>query len=161
MKDLKRYLVPLARISLGLVFVYAALVKVADPVAFAGSVAAYRLLPYFGNYVVAASLPFVELACGLLLATGYRARPAALVIAAMNVVFMVALASAIARGLDIDCGCFKQGGEKTSPWLALGRDAVFLAISFLVLKLDPKASRAAASGPDVAGQTPLRSGMVK
>jgi uncharacterized membrane protein YphA (DoxX/SURF4 family) len=138
MNGLKRYLPAMVRIALGAIFIYAALLKIADPVAFAGSVAAYKMLPYFANYLVAAVLPFVELVCGLLLVCGYRVKSGALIIGAMNLVFMVALVSAIVRGLDIDCGCFKQGGAKTSPWVALARDAVFLAMTAFVLKVEAK-----------------------
>lgn len=131
------------RVILGAIFIYAALVKIADPVAFAGSVAAYQILPYFGNYLVAAVLPFLELSCGLLLVCGYRVRGGALIIAGMNLVFMAALASAIVRGLEIDCGCFKQGGPKTSPWIALARDTVFLAMALFVLRGEAKKDRLA------------------
>ena len=141
MNVLMRYLPATVRIALGVIFIYAALIKIADPVGFAGSVAAYQILPYFASYFAAAVLPFTELACGLLLVLGYRVRSGTLIIAGMNLVFMAALASAIVRGLDIDCGCFKQGGEKTSPWVALARDAAFLAMAFVVLKMDPKAKR--------------------
>ncbi|HBG05888.1 MAG: DoxX family protein [Geobacteraceae bacterium GWC2_58_44] len=141
MNRLRRYLPAAVRVTLGAIFIYAAVVKIADPVAFAGSVAAYKILPYFANYLAAAVLPFLELFCGVLLVLGYRVKAGALIIAALNVVFMAAVASAIVRGLDIDCGCFKQGGDKTSPWIALARDTVFLAMTFVVLKLDPGARR--------------------
>ena len=134
-----RFQLPAAvRVILGALFIYAALVKIADPAAFAGSVAAYRILPYFGSYLVAAVLPFLELSCGLLLVCGYRVRGGALIIAGMNLIFMAALVSAIVRGLDIDCGCFKQGGPKTSPWIALARDTVFLAMALFVLRGESK-----------------------
>lgn len=136
MNGLKRYLPVAVRISLGAIFIYAALPKIADPVAFAGSVANYRILPYFWSYLAAAALPFLELICGLLLVSGYRVKTGALIIAALNVAFMAALVSVIARGLDIDCGCFKQGGSKTSPWIALGRDAIFLAMAAAVLRFE-------------------------
>jgi len=123
------------RIALGGVFIYAGILKILDPVAFAGSVAAYKIMPYELNYLVAATLPWVETACGILLVVGYRVKAAACIILAMNLVFMVALASTIARGLDIDCGCFKQGGEKTPAWMAILRDVLFLAAAiFLVGK---------------------------
>lgn len=133
-----RYLPAATRIALGGIFIYAALLKIADPVAFAGSVAAYRILPYFASYLAAATLPFLELSCGLLLVSGYRVRGGAVIIAALNLVFMVALASALVRGLDIDCGCFKQGGAKTSPWIALGRDAIFLVMSAYLIRKETK-----------------------
>ena len=136
MKGLGRHLPTAVRITLGVVFIYAALLKIADPVAFAGSVAAYHILPYFASYLTAAVLPFLELVCGLLLVCGYRVKGGALIIVGMNLVFMAALASALVRGLDIDCGCFKQGGAKTSPWLALSRDALFLVMTLFVLRAE-------------------------
>lgn len=145
MSAVSRYLPPAVRILLGAVFIYAALLKIADPVAFAGSVAAYRILPYFASYLTAAVLPFLELFCGLLLVCGYRVRGSALIIAIMNLVFIIALSTAIVRGLDIDCGCFKQGGAKTTPWTALLRDAVFLAMTFFVLKTEAARNKASAS----------------
>jgi putative oxidoreductase len=145
MNQLKLYFPAVVRITLGALFAYAAILKISDPVTFAGSVAAYQILPYFWNYVAAAVLPFVELFCGLLLISGYRVKSAALLITAMNLVFMAALASTIVRGLDIDCGCFKQGGEKTSAWVAIARDSIFLAMCFVILKLDPKARLESAS----------------
>lgn len=133
MNGLKRYSPIALRVSLGAIFIYAAVPKINDPVAFAGSVANYQILPYFWSYVAASVLPFLELICGVLLVAGFRVRTGALVIGAMNLAFIAALVSVIARGLDIDCGCFKQGGSKTSPWIALGRDALFLAMTAAVL----------------------------
>jgi uncharacterized membrane protein YphA (DoxX/SURF4 family) len=110
------------RLILGGIFLYAGVVKIAAPVAFAGSVAAYKILPYFGNYLVASILPWLELLCGLMLVTGYKYRSAAMLVFILSLVFMGALLSVIFRGLDIDCGCFRQGGGKTSAWTALARD---------------------------------------
>lgn len=136
MSALKRHLPAAVRIALGGIFIYAALPKIADPVTFAGSVASYQILPYFWSYFTAAVLPFLELICGVLLVAGYRVRAGALIIAAMNTVFMAVLVSLIVRGLDIDCGCFGEG--KTSPWLALARDAVFMAMAGAVLRFEAK-----------------------
>jgi putative oxidoreductase len=133
--DMKKYLPVLVRMALGLVFIYAGILKIIDPVAFAGSVAAYKILPYGLNYMVAAVLPWVETLCGLLLVVGYRVKAAACIVIIMNLVFMTALVSTIIRGLDVDCGCFKQGGEKTPAWVAIIRDVFFLAAAiFLVGK---------------------------
>ena len=136
----RNYLTMALRIVLGGVFLYAGGLKIADPAAFAGSVAAYKLLPTFGNYLVAATLPWVEVLCGLLLVTGVRTRPAATLILLMNLVFAVALTSAIIRGLDIDCGCFRQGGPKTSPWIALLRDLALIAGTVVLLLRDARGS---------------------
>jgi uncharacterized membrane protein YphA (DoxX/SURF4 family) len=139
----RKYLALALRIVLGGVFLYAGGLKIADPAAFAGSVAAFKLLRTFGNYLVAATLPWVEVLCGLLLMIGVRTRPAATLILLMNLVFAVVLSSAIIRGLDIDCGCFRQGGPKTSPWLALLRDLAFIAGTVILLWLETRRSEPA------------------
>jgi putative oxidoreductase len=131
-KNAKRYLLLSLRVGLGLVFIYAGILKIRDPIAFAGSVAAYKLLPYFLNYLVAVTIPWVEATCGLLLVIGYRVRAAAGITAAMNILFIVLLASTIMRGLDIDCGCFRQGGEKTSAGIAIMRDILFLSVALIL-----------------------------
>jgi uncharacterized membrane protein YphA (DoxX/SURF4 family) len=140
-KGIGKYLPAAARIALGLVFVYAGTLKIIDPVAFAGSVAAYKILPYGLNYLVAAILPWVEVICGALLIAGYRVRAAACIIVAMNLVFMAALASTIIRGLDIDCGCFRQGGEKTPAGIAILRDVLFLAAAVFLARRPEKQPR--------------------
>lgn len=136
----KSYLILALRIGLGLVFIYAGILKIRDPLAFAGSVAAYKVLPYFLNYLVAATIPWIEATCGLLLILGIRTKAAAGIVAGMNLVFIALLASTIVRGLDIDCGCFRQGGEKTSAWIAITRDIGFLFVA-LVLFTEQKERR--------------------
>jgi uncharacterized membrane protein YphA (DoxX/SURF4 family) len=117
-----------SRFVLAGVFLYAGVVKALDPVGFAGEVANYRMLPYSWNFLVAGTLPYVELLAGLLLLVNRKVRPAALVIGGMTLVFMIALGSVLARGLDIDCGCFRPGAHST-PLAALWRDAGLLLLA--------------------------------
>lgn len=117
----------LSRLLLGAVFIYAGVVKGLDPVGFAGEIANYQILPYRLNFLVATTLPWVEMLAGLLLVVHCKVRPAALVIGGMNLVFIVALSSLLVRGLDIDCGCFRPG-EHTSIQAALWRDAGLMAL---------------------------------
>ena len=105
MTGLKRVLYHLVRLALALVFVYAGAVKMQDVVAFAGHVAAYQILPYAMNYLVAATLPYIEFLAGVLLLLNLRVRPALVVVGAMTACFMGALVSVLVRGLEIDCGC--------------------------------------------------------
>ena len=119
----------LCRLILALVFVYAGAVKIQDVVAFAGHVAAYQILPYAMNYLVAATLPYVEFLAGVLLLLNVRVRPALVAIGGMTLVFMVALVSVLLRGLDIDCGCFDPaGGEDVSAGIALLRDVGLMVL---------------------------------
>jgi hypothetical protein len=125
-----RILFHACRLALGGIFLYAGLIKAQDVVAFAGSVANYQILSYQLNYLVAAGLPYVEMAAGLLLIVNRQVRPSALLVGGMNLVFMAALVSVIVRGLDIDCGCFRPGGEgHTTAQVALLRDVGFMALA--------------------------------
>ena len=130
MKNLQPILYHVCRLLLGGLFVYAGVVKAIDPVGFAGEIANYQILPYRLNFLVAATLPFVELAAGLLLVINRKVRPATLVIAGLNLVFMVALVSLLVRGLDIDCGCFRPGAH-TSVQAALWRDAGLMVLALV------------------------------
>ncbi|PLX85423.1 MAG: DoxX family protein [Desulfuromonas sp.] len=142
MKTLRLVLFHASRLLLGSTFVYAGLIKADDPVAFAGQVANYQLLPYAWNYLVAAILPWLELICGALLILNRWVRPATLILGLLNLVFMVALVSLIVRGIDIDCGCFRPDAEvKTSPLAALWRDAGLMVLVVLVWVLDRRKNR--------------------
>ena len=123
-----------ARLLLAGVWAWAALAKVADPDAAVRAVRAYQLLPEPLVSPVAWGLPFAELALALLLAVGLATRLAAAFSAVLLGVFMVAIASAWARGLQIHCGCFGGGGAATGVQagdylMELVRDAALLAVA--------------------------------
>jgi uncharacterized membrane protein YphA (DoxX/SURF4 family) len=112
------WLATAARALLGGVFVVAGALKLPDPAAAERAVRAYRLLPETLVGPVAFGLPVLEIAVGLALLAGVYVRTAALGAAVLLVVFVAAVASAWARGLQIDCGCFGGGGQ-----VAAGRTA--------------------------------------
>ncbi|AJE04283.1 MauE/DoxX family redox-associated membrane protein [Geobacter pickeringii] len=134
MQPVARHLTAVLRVALGAVFLYAGMLKISNPAAFAGSIASYQVIGYVGTYVVAAILPWVEVICGALLVTGWRARTAAAMAVVLNVVFIVLLFSTVVRGLDIDCGCFRQGGEKTSAWTAIFRDLMLMVAAGFIYR---------------------------
>ncbi|HEY3319205.1 MAG TPA: MauE/DoxX family redox-associated membrane protein [Planctomycetota bacterium] len=96
----------LARLALGASLLYAGLVKVPNSAAFAQAVANFDLLPPFGNQFVAVTLPWMEIVIGLLLICGLWVRGSALVSLLMFLGFSAAVLSALARDLNIECGCF-------------------------------------------------------
>jgi uncharacterized membrane protein YphA (DoxX/SURF4 family) len=105
------WLATVARLGLGAVFVVAGILKLPDPAAAVRAVRAYRLLPEALVSPVAFGLPMIEIVVGLALLAGVFVRTAALASAVLLVVFIVAVGSAWARGLQIDCGCFGHGGQ--------------------------------------------------
>lgn len=127
-----------ARWYLGVLFVGACLHKIADPRAFALDVATYDVLPLALVNVVAIVLPWVELAAGGMLLAGTRTRAAALLVTAMMLVFLVALLSALSRGLDMSCGCFASQGAEEHPIsrLTVLRDLGWAGLAVFVLSFD-------------------------
>ena len=75
----------------------------------------------------------MEVVLGVLLLAGIAVRPAALATAVLLVVFIAAVASAAARGLSIDCGCFGGGGPvppgQTAYAAEIVRDLALLAVA--------------------------------
>jgi putative oxidoreductase len=124
-----------SRLLLGGLFLYAGLVKAANVAAFAGEVSSYKILPYAWNFLVAAVLPYVEVLAGFLLLLNRKVRPAALVLGLLTAIFIAALASVLARGMNIDCGCFRPGGSHTSPLAALLRDVGLLLLAAICYRL--------------------------
>ena len=123
-----RFLGLLCRLAVGGIFIYASLDKLAHPDAFAQAVHHYRMVPIPLLHLFAGLLPVVEIVVGVALVTGFRVRGASLLAATMTVVFMVAIATALARGLDISCGCFHTDGGHGVGMSLLLRDIVLLAL---------------------------------
>ena len=126
-----------ARLLLAGVWAWAGLAKISDPDAAVRAVRAYQLLPEALVRPVAWGLPFAELALAVLLAAGLATRLAAAASAVLLALFMVAIAAAWARGLQIDCGCFGGGGAATGVQtsdhlLELVRDAGLLVVAALL-----------------------------
>ena len=94
------------QIFLGLIFVVAALPKIADPPSFAHMVYNYRIVPGTLINLSALVMPWVELLAGLALILGIWTRPARWIISTMLLIFIVAISINLARNNAIDCGCF-------------------------------------------------------
>ncbi len=139
---LSRALVILGRLVLGAVFVYAAYTKLLvvhlSPflvewrpwMLFAFSVNSYQILPEWAVTLVARTVPWLELALGLLLLAGYGLRYVTAVASALLLFFFGVMLRAHFKGLGIDCGCFGFGerlGVRT-----LIRDGLLVAVSLAV-----------------------------
>ena len=96
----------LFRVVVGAVFIAASLDKVQHPVGFARSVSYYHMLPPATLNVFALLVPWVELVAGVALVIGVASRGAGLLVGGLLAVFTVAIVAALARGIDISCGCF-------------------------------------------------------
>jgi uncharacterized membrane protein YphA (DoxX/SURF4 family) len=121
-----------ARLVLGGVMLVAGALKVTDPETAAQAVRAYELLPSALVEPVGWGLPFLEIAIGLLLLVGFGVRAAAVAAGAFMVLFIAAVASAWARGLAIDCGCFGGGGQ-VAPGQTKYRQEILRDVGLLAL----------------------------
>ena len=119
-----------ARLILGALFVWASATKVPDMAAFAESVANYRIVPPALVPATAAAVVGVELLAGLALLVNRWSRAAATLLALLLAVFTAGLASALARGIDLACGCF--GDSTPATWWTVGRDVILLALAAFV-----------------------------
>jgi len=129
------------RLGLGAVWLFAALSKLADPAQSVRAVRAYELLPEAVVPSVGYGLPVLEAGIGVLLVAGVGTRVVAVLSALLMAAFIVGIASAWARGLQIDCGCFGGGGlvaDATDQYLwDIARDVVLLVMS-VALALRPR-----------------------
>ncbi|MET8539040.1 MauE/DoxX family redox-associated membrane protein [Kitasatospora sp. NPDC004799] len=121
------------RLALAVVWGWAGLAKVADPAEAAQAVRAYEILPEGLVKPIGHGLPFLELALALLLVVGLGVRLVAGVSALLLLVFIAGIASAWARGISIDCGCFGGGGQvdesQTKYLQEILRDTGFLLLA--------------------------------
>jgi putative oxidoreductase len=117
------------RLLLGGLFVFSGLTKIIEPAAFATDVGNYRLLPHATIHLLAITLPWVELLAGLMLALGIWTRASAMVISVLMIVFTIAVSQALARGLDIKCGCFGTATARKAGLETLALDLTVLAVA--------------------------------
>jgi uncharacterized membrane protein YphA (DoxX/SURF4 family) len=146
--NLRRAVVLIGRLFLGGTFIYAAYSKILHPTFilhpwfafkfavtanlanFAAEVETFKVLSASGSALLAHTLPFIELALGLLLVIGWRARYWLTAVSLILVLFLSVLTRAFLLHLDIkDCGCFATPEPLTA--MTLVRDGFFVAIALL------------------------------
>jgi uncharacterized membrane protein YphA (DoxX/SURF4 family) len=131
----------LARLVVGTVWVVAGALKLPDPAASVRAVRAYDLLPEAVVPTVGHLLPLVEIVVGACLLLGLLTRGAAALSTLLLLAFVVGIAAAWARGIQIECGCFGGGGADANaasayPW-DIARDLALAAASaWLVVRRD-------------------------
>jgi uncharacterized membrane protein YphA (DoxX/SURF4 family) len=130
------YTALILRVVLGVVFIYASWHKILVPEEFARSIINYRILPGESVNLLAIVLPWIELVCGLLLVLGLFTGGSVLLVVFMMTVFLVAIGSALVRGIDISCGCFASDDGQRLNILFLVRDMALFACALQVFLFD-------------------------
>ena len=124
----------------GFTFIAASLDKIIDPSSFSENIRAYEISPNWSNNLIAITLPWVELICGILLLYGlhrFYLNSSSMIdipnnlIILMLIWFIFMLSIAVYRGLDIDCGC-GISEDKTTPLERLIEDIYLLIFSIII-----------------------------
>jgi putative oxidoreductase len=127
----------LGRMIVGGVFVFAGVLKLLDPAAFAQDIANYQAFPHWTWNLAAAVVPVTEILAGLAVLTGIKRRAAALVLGSLTLAFIGLILSVIVRDIDLSCGCFGEATEASEVgWPLLFRD-LGLLIAIAVAYLPP------------------------
>lgn len=115
------------RLLCGAAFAWAGIDKLIHPDAFSPLLLSYEVLPLGSVNLIAFWLPVCEVLVAGLLIAGVWVRAAALLYSGLMAVFMLGIAQALARGIELHCGCFTT--ETTGPartWDSLWQEAVLL-----------------------------------
>jgi len=132
---MSEYLSLVFRIYVGWLFIYASLTKIPDPAVFAESVAAYRIIPYWGINVVAIILPMVELISGFFLLLGLRTKAAASILSVLLFMYTIFTVINVLRDSPITCGCFDEVGDPVN-WRKVITDIAYLLMTIQVFFFD-------------------------
>ncbi len=139
---LRRALLLVGRLFLGGLLLYAGYTKLFIPgmhphppvgVAlslFATQIDSYQMLPPWAVIQLAHTLPFVEMALGLLLVVGWQLRLGTSLASLLLLGFFAVVVRSYAMGLQINCGCFGPGEALTIKTVL--RDGLLVAVSLLV-----------------------------
>jgi uncharacterized membrane protein YphA (DoxX/SURF4 family) len=143
----RRIILWVGRLVLGGIFVYAGIAKLIYPNThlwpmfflkfsvstnlsmFQQQVESYRMLSPDAAQLLAHTLPFVEIALGLLLLVGWQVRIWATLITLIIVGFLGVVTRAYLLHMDINCGCFGTP-EKLTLWTVI-RDSLLSALAVL------------------------------
>lgn len=137
-EKLQPWLGLVCRLTLGGVLFVAGYLKVDKLEISQMAVRSYELLPIPLANFLGVVLPFFEVVIGLLLILGAATRIMAALGGFTMFIFIIAIAQAWARGLNIDCGCFGGGGAvapgETRYLQEILRDAGLVAMALFLLR---------------------------
>ncbi|MEN6295698.1 MAG: MauE/DoxX family redox-associated membrane protein [Chloroherpetonaceae bacterium] len=132
------YVLLICRIVVGLMFIVVGVGKIANPEEFAKEIANYQILPYLFVNITAIIIPWIELFAGILLLLGVQTKSSSIVIAVMTVVFTIAVIIAIAKGLNIECGCYSNIASQQVGLPKVLENIGLLILTFIIILSDNK-----------------------
>jgi putative oxidoreductase len=124
--DWRRILGRLLAIVVGVVFIYAGILKIRDPLHFASDINNYQMVPWSIGIRMAFYLPWLEVFCGLALIVHRLFAGAVAITTFLMVIFIGATTWARMQGIDVSCGCFGSASSNLSLTWHLILDAALL-----------------------------------
>jgi len=132
------YVLLICRIVVGLMFIVVSVGKIAHPEEFANEIANYQILPNVFINIFAIIIPWIELFAGTLLIFGVQTKASSLVIGAMTIVFTTAVVIAMAKGLNIECGCYSNIASQQIGLPKVLENVGLLVLTIIILMSDNK-----------------------
>lgn len=111
---------------IGGIFIYAGVLKAAEPIRFANDVENYHVIPWALGVRLAFYLPWLEILCGVALIFRRLYAGALVTLFALTLIFVGATVSAKVRGIDITCGCFGHASDNLGFTAHLALNLVIL-----------------------------------
>jgi len=127
-KNLAQFFYHGARLILGVIFIYASYDKILHPNAFAEIIYNYQILPDSLINLTAIVLPWLEMFMGVFLIIGFWMPGTVAWCNILLLMYVGVLCFNLARGLDINCGCFS-----TTEGSAIGIGTILWDVAFLAL----------------------------
>lgn len=124
------------RIFLGGLFLYSSLHKIQDPGAFAFAIRGYKMLPIEITNLFAIFIAWSEAVAATMLILGVMTRKAAGAVLILLVIFTIAIATTVVRGIAVDCGCFSAGSNHTTDYTLVIRNLFLICAALMVMLFD-------------------------
>jgi uncharacterized membrane protein YphA (DoxX/SURF4 family) len=123
-----------ARLLVGSVLVLAGVMKLMSPKDLARDVAAYRLVPLNISLPLGIALAACEVGAGLLLWVGLWVAVVAGLSAVLLATFLLVALSAVARKLNVNCGCFGLLYRQKIGKSVFARDTLLMVLALYTLQ---------------------------
>lgn len=132
-------LILLCRILLGIIFIYASIDKIINPIDFSNNIDNYHITPVSLNNIAALVIPWLEVILGFCLIFGVYLNTAATLVIMLLIWFIFILTQALFRGINLHCGCFSNLADNVNDvnlqlemYYRIIQDFVLLAMAFIV-----------------------------
>ena len=129
-----KYIILLARLILGLVFIFASIGKISHPISFAQDIWNYNIISDNLVLISAIIIPWVEFICGLLLISGFFVFETSINLLVLLIIYEIAIVLNMFRGRIFECGCGVFGKNEMIGWNVVIRDLILILIALIPIK---------------------------